>query len=72
MAKTIKDIAEKILEENKDEIISVYDRYAGIIDGANAVLEVIEHIIPEHPVYPPDAIKCYIELANLVKELKSE
>lgn len=41
MAKTIKEIANKILEDNKDEIVCVYDRYAGIVDGANAVLEAV-------------------------------
>ena len=67
MAKTIKDIAEKILEENKDEIISVYDRYAGIIDGANAVLEEIENFAETHFADYFEPIKL---LRDKIKQLK--
>jgi hypothetical protein len=37
--KSIKEKAEEYLEEEKDEILCVYDRYAGFVDGANYVLE---------------------------------
>ena len=33
--KSIKEKAEEYLEEEKDEIVCVYDRYAGFVDGAN-------------------------------------
>ena len=42
--KTIKEMSEKYLEEEKDEIVCVYDRYAGFVDGANYVLEQIEEV----------------------------
>ena len=42
--KTIKEISEEYLEEEKDEILCVYDRYAGFVDGANHVLEQIEEV----------------------------
>ena len=63
MAKTIKELAEKILEENKDEIVSIYDRYAGIIDGANAVLEEIEKLVKFNRWAAQD-------LYELIKQLK--
>lgn len=43
--KTIKEMSEKYLEEEKDEIVCVYDRYAGFVDGANYVLEEIGKLI---------------------------
>lgn len=39
--KSIKEMSEVYLEEKKDEIVCVYDRYAGLVDGANYVLEEI-------------------------------
>ena len=43
--KSIKEKAEEYLEEEKDEILCVYDRYAGFVDGANYVLEEIGKLI---------------------------
>ena len=39
--KSIKEMSEEYLEEEKDEIVCVYDRYAGFVDGANYVLSVL-------------------------------
>ena len=35
MKQSLKPVFEANLEENKDEIVSVYDRYAGLVDGAD-------------------------------------
>ena len=35
MKQALKPVFEANLEENKDEIVSVYDRYAGLVDGAD-------------------------------------
>lgn len=43
--KSIKEKAEENLEINKDEILCVYDRYAGFVDGANYVLDEIEKCV---------------------------
>lgn len=43
--KSIKEKAKENLEQNKDEILYVYDRYAGFVDGANYVLECFESIL---------------------------
>lgn len=37
--KSIKEKVEEYLQQEKDVILCVYDRYAGFIDGANYVLE---------------------------------
>lgn len=39
--KSIKEKAKENLEQNKDETLCVYDRYAGFVDGANYVLDAI-------------------------------
>ena len=44
--KSIKEKARENLEQNKDDILCVYDRYAGFVDGANYVLECFESILP--------------------------
>ena len=44
--KSIKEKAEENLEQNKDEILCVYDRYAGFVDGANYVLDTLEKELP--------------------------
>ena len=73
MAKTIKEIAESILERDKDKIVCVYDRYAGIIDGANAVLQEIEKAMdlgePPHLISVEQA---YYIVSKLIKQLKGE
>ena len=43
--KSIKEMSEVYLEEKKDELVCVYDRYAGLVDGANYVLEEIGKLI---------------------------
>lgn len=40
--KTIEEKTNEYLQQEKDEILCVYDRYAGFVDGANYVLEEIE------------------------------
>ena len=45
--KSIKEKAEENLEQNKDEILCVYDRYAGFVDGADYVLDEIENQLDE-------------------------
>ena len=40
--KSIKEKSDEYLHQEKDEILCVYDRYAGFVDGANYVLEEIE------------------------------
>lgn len=39
--KSIKEKADEYLQQEKDEILCVYDRYAGFVDGANYVLSVL-------------------------------
>ena len=43
--KSIKEKARENLEQNKDDILCVYDRYAGFVDGANYALEEIEKLV---------------------------
>lgn len=39
--KTIKEMSDEYLEEEKDEIVCVYDRCAGFVDGATCALSVL-------------------------------
>ena len=48
--KSIKEKANEYLHQEKDEILCVYDRYAGFVDGANYVLDEIERLIYEKHV----------------------
>lgn len=48
--KSIKEKAKENLEQNKNEIICVYDRYAGFVDGASYVLDEVEKLIYEKHV----------------------
>ena len=48
--KSIKKKAEEYLQQEKNEILCVYDRYAGFMDGANYVIDEIEHLICEKQV----------------------
>jgi hypothetical protein len=43
--KSIKEKVKENLEQNEDEILCVYDRYAGFVDGANYVLDEIEKLV---------------------------
>lgn len=60
--KTIKEKAEEYLEEEKDEILCVYDRYAGFVDGANYVLEEIGKLINHKRWSAQDLYKVIDEL----------
>ena len=40
--KSIKEMSEEYLEEEKEEILCVYDRYAGFVDGARAIIRKIQ------------------------------
>ena len=64
--KSIKEKAEENLEQNKDEILCVYDRYAGFVDGANYVLDVIVGIINQ----PMNDYLVLEELWNKIEELR--
>jgi hypothetical protein len=39
--KSIKEMSEEYLKEEEEEVVCVYDRYAGFVDGANYVLSVL-------------------------------
>lgn len=43
--KSIKEKSNDYLQKEKDEILCVYDRYAGFVDGANYVLDEIEKCV---------------------------
>ena len=62
--KSIKEKAEEYLLQNKDEILCVYDRYAGFVDGANYVLDEIEKCVKSssNSRLKIDTIKQIIEL----------
>jgi hypothetical protein len=71
--KSIKEKSEENLEQNKDEILCVYDRYAGFVDGANYVLEEIENVIKSdrilgHPF--PSLEMRYNQIINVIEQLK--
>ena len=68
MAKTIQDIAKEVLAATESETISVYDRYAGIVDGANAVLREIENACMNGVT----AKEKYSNVLNKIKQLKGE
>ena len=61
--KSIKEKSEEYLEEEKDEVVCVYDRYAGFVDGAYYVLEEIGKLI-NHKRWSAQ------DLYDLIKELK--
>lgn len=63
--KTIKEKAEIYLKEEDDEILCVYDRYAGFVDGANYALKEIENCLNEFDNYNDSLI-----IARIIKELK--
>ena len=68
--KSIKEKAEENLEQNKDEILCVYDRYAGFVDGANCVLDAIIECMPKtHSFNPNETIDI---IASRIKELKEK
>lgn len=71
--KSIKEKAKENLEQNKDETLCVYDRYAGFVDGANYVLDAVENIMKEvSEVYPKFHQGTIIKgrLKRLIEQLK--
>jgi len=65
--KSIKEKAEEYLQQEKDEILCVYDRYAGFVDGANYVLDAIEECFNPKD----DIVKQWGAIATLIEQLKS-
>jgi hypothetical protein len=61
--KSIKEKAEENLEQNKDEILCVYNRYAGFVDGANYVLDVLEKFMKHNLVHSSN-------IKRLIEQLK--
>lgn len=62
--KSIKEKSEEYLQQEKDEILCLYDRYAGYVDGANYVLEQIESLTKYNRWSAQD-------LYELIEQLKS-
>ena len=65
--KSIKEKSEEYLQQEKDEILCVYDRYAGFVDGANYVLDIIEQLIYEKHVKGNLSL---FDLTHLIDKLK--
>ena len=70
--RSIKEKAEENLEQNKDEILCVYDRYAGFVDGANYVLEKFVDIVNKNtkPNGMEDRAQMASDMIILIKQLK--
>lgn len=64
--KSIQEKVEDYLQDNKDEILNVYDRFAGFVDGANYVLDLL---IEEDDKYET-VMECYPALTRIIRELK--
>ena len=60
--KSIKEKARIYLKEEEDEVLCVYDRYAGFVDGANYVLEEIGKLINYNRWSAQDLYKVIDEL----------
>ena len=67
--KSIKEKSEEYIKEEKDEILCVYDRYAGFVDGANYVLEQIEQLIYERQIKGNLSL---FDLTHLIDKLKEK
>ena len=67
--KSIKEKSEEYLQQEKDEILSVYDRYAGFVDGANYVLDIIEQLVYEKHVKGNLPL---FDLTHLIDKLKEK
>lgn len=63
--KSIKEKSDEYLHQEKDEILCVYDRYAGFVDGANYVVEEIEKLVKFNRWAAQD-------LYDLLKQLKKQ
>ena len=63
--KSIKEKSDEYLQQEKDEVLCVYDRYAGFLDGANYVLGEIELYCKEHVV-------CNTNIKHLIEQLKEK
>jgi hypothetical protein len=71
---SIKDLSESYLEASKDEMVCVYDRYAGYVDGAEMVLNKIEDLAKGAYFYSDSSTKTRFlrNVEELIKELKGE
>lgn len=71
--KSIKEMSDEYLEEEKDEIVCVYDRYAGFVDGANYVLDevgsLMKDVSDEFPRFQQGTI-IHGRLIKLLEQLK--
>lgn len=67
---TIKDMAKKYLKKRKGEVLNIHDRYAGFIDGANAVLKEIDRCIPDESIFPANHTTVLLMVYNKIKMLK--
>lgn len=67
--KTIKEMSEEYLEKEKDEIVCIYDRYAGFVDGAIYVLNQIEEWLrtTDYTSYKPAEHDLWV----LIEQLKN-
>ena len=70
--KTIKEISEEYLEEEKDEIVCVYDRYAGFVDGATCALSVLyDAAFKEDWISnPKEGVRRFFEIYKELKKIK--
>ena len=69
---SIKDLSESYLEASKDEMVCVYDRYAGYVDGVEMVLNKVEDLVKGAGFYSDTSTMTffYKDMLNLIKELK--
>ena len=72
--KSIKQLSDTYLDSVKDETVCVYDRFAGFVDGAEMVLNKIEHLVIGAMFYSDLTTKTrfFREVQELIKELKGE
>ena len=77
-AKSIRQLSDAYLESVKDEIVCVYDRYAGYVDGAEMVLNKIEDLVNGAYFYSDSSTNSSTKtmflgkVEELIKELKGE
>lgn len=69
---SIKDLSESYLEASKDEMVCVYDRYAGYVDGAKQVLDMFEKKFESAKFYSDMSFhsRFFREVQELIQELK--
>ncbi len=66
--KSINEKSEEYLQQEKDEILCVYDRYAGFVDGANYVLEQLEEFQNFFATCITSTAREYLK--NIIEQLK--